>query len=168
MDYRNLVAVLLAIFMIGCIIGSYMMGYNSGQREIPEVTPDTTYETKTNEPAGIYNLKDPTYKEMKDFLAEDKTDSMPYQIDAQTCTDFSAEVNNNAEEAGIRCAAVYIIYPKTGHTIVAFNTTDKGLIFIEPQFDDEVTLIIGESYAAINNYKSQPVDDTIQRYRIMW
>jgi hypothetical protein len=157
MDSRNLVAILLAIFVIGCIIGSYMMGYNSGQGEAPEVTQPNTYK-----------LKDPTYKEMKDFLAQDETDTKPYQIDEHTCTDFSAEVNNNAEDAGIRCAAVYIIYPKTGHTIVAFNTTDKGLIFIEPQFDEEVILIIGESYSAINNYKGQQVDDTIQRYRIIW
>jgi hypothetical protein len=168
MDSRNLVAVLLAFFMIGCIIGSYMMGYNSGQGKAPEVPQDTTYKTQTSQPSNTYNLKDPTYQEMKDFLEADNTDTKPYEIDAHTCTDFSAEVNNNAEEAGIRCAAVYIIYPKTGHTIVAFNTTDKGLIFIEPQFDDEVILIIGESYAGINNYKSQQVDDTIQRYRIMW
>jgi hypothetical protein len=145
-----------------------MMGYNSGMEKAPAVSQDSTYTTQANETDNTYNLKDPTYKEMKAFLEEDNTDSKPYQIDAHTCTDFSAEVNNNAEEAGIRCAAVYIIYPKTGHTIVAFNTTDKGLIFIEPQFDDEVSLIIGESYAAINNYKGQEVDDTIIRYRIMW
>jgi hypothetical protein len=168
MDSRNLVAILLAIFVIGCIIGSYMMGYNSGQGEAPEVAQNNTYGTETNTQPNTYNLKDPTYKEMKDFLLQDETDTKPYQIDEHTCTDFSAEVNNNAEDAGIRCAAVYIIYPKTGHTIVAFNTTDKGLIFIEPQFDEEVILIIGESYSAINNYKGQQVDDTIQRYRIIW
>jgi hypothetical protein len=55
-----------------------------------------------------------------------------------------------------------------GHTIVAFDTTDRGLIYIEPQFDQEVKLVVGRSYSQLNNFTSAPRDDTIKRYLVVW
>ena len=118
---------------------------------------------------GGYVLRDPTYQEVKEFLAADDSNNKSYIKDEHICTDFTAEVNNNAEKKGIRCATVYIIYPETGHSIVAFNTTDKGMIFIEPQFDREVKLVIGKSYSQTNGFlKQSGLDDTIIRYLMMW
>jgi hypothetical protein len=78
-------------------------------------------------------------------------------------------VNNNAEAKGIRCAVVDIFYPDGyGHTIVAFDTTDRGLIYIEPQFDQEVKLEVGRSYSQLNNFTAAPRDDTIKRYLVVW
>ena len=135
---------------------SYQTGYNKG------------YESGLREAGSGYNLRNPTYQEMQEFLAHDTADSKSYVADKHICTDFSAEVNNNAEAKGIRCAVVYILYPEGGHTIVAFETIDKGLIFIEPQFDDEVKLTLGKSYSESNNYTPQSIDDTIQRFLITW
>ncbi|MFH2112302.1 MAG: hypothetical protein ABIJ47_13705 [Candidatus Bathyarchaeota archaeon] len=59
------------------------------------------------------------------------------------CADFAETLHNNAERAGFRCAYVsiklsgysdpynYSISSDTGHALVAFNTTDKGLIYID-------------------------------------
>jgi hypothetical protein len=119
--------------------------------------------------ANNYVAHDPSYQEMKDFLAADVSDTKPYLQDGHICTDYTADVVNNAGQQNIRCAAVYIIYQETGHSIVAFNTTDKGLIFVEPQYDKEVRLVIGQSYSRYNNFVMQGnEDDTIVRWIIIW
>ena len=106
---------------------------------------------------------------MKEFLAKDPTNYKSYLSTEYICTDFAAEVNNNAEIAGIRCATVYINYADAGHAIIAFDTTDNGLIFIEPQYDKEVQIIVGKSYSKLNGFVQRDItDDTIQRYRIIW
>jgi hypothetical protein len=127
----------------------------------------TGYESGLEEVQG-YTLINPTYNEMKEFLARDATDSREFHEDDFTCTDFSAAVNNNAEAAGFRCAVVYINYPEVGHTIVAFETSDRGIKYIEPQYDDEVILQEGKSYSQINKYTPPPEDDTIERYIVIW
>ena len=152
---------------------SYSQGYDKGKEAGYKVGYDAGFEAayspKPVESTDSYTLRNPTYQEMKDFINKDTANSKTYIEDKYTCTDFAAEVNNNAEAQGIRCAVVYIVYPDTGHSIVAFETTDKGLIFIEPQFDKEATLTIGKSYSKLNSYRQQePVDDTIQRYQVIW
>jgi hypothetical protein len=49
------------------------------------------------------------------------------------CADFAEDVHNNAEAAGIRAGWVGIRFQGTeeGHAINAFETTDKGLIYID-------------------------------------
>jgi len=136
----------------------YKSGFEAGYKPIPE------QETSTG-----YALHNPTYQEMKTFIAKDTTNSKTYEEDEYVCVDFSAAVNNNAEAEGIRCATVDIFHPEGyGHTIVAFETTDRGLIFIEPQFDREVELVIGKSYSQINNFTPAPRDDTIERFVVIW
>jgi len=154
--------------------GSYNQGYSQGKDEGYQVGYKTGYEAGykpilEQETASGYTLRNPTYQEMKAFLVEDTTSSTTYRKDEYVCVDFATEVNNNAVKKGIRCAIVNIFYPEGyGHTIVAFETTDRGLIFIEPQFDHEVKLIVGKSYSQINNYTPAPQDDTIRRFLIVW
>jgi len=51
--------------------------------------------------------------------------------------------------------------------VAAFETVDWGLIFIEPQYDDEVVLRHGISYAEENGYDKPDYDDTINKVVIM-
>jgi len=135
----------------------YQAGYTAGQQ------------AALKETANRYNLHNPTYQEMLDFIAADKTNEHAYSEENFVCVDFSHEVNNNAEAQGIRCAVIDIFYPEgKGHTVVAFDTTDKGLQFIEPQFDRMIKLEVGKSYSQANGYKSPPGDDTVLRYLITW
>jgi len=122
-----------------------------------------------------YVLKDPTYQTMRKFLASDKTDTKTYDISNYVCEDFSADVVKNALQQKIRCAFVIIHYPgSTGHAVIAFNTTDKGLIYVEPQSDDEVNMQIGKHYyqcviAKPGYYYEKPnYDDTIEKFIIIW
>jgi hypothetical protein len=52
--------------------------------------------------------------------------------DAFVCSDFAEAVHNNAEAAGIKAAWVSLTFEgtKEGHALDAFETTDKGLIYI--------------------------------------
>ncbi len=113
--------------------------------------------------------RDPTYMEVRQFLQDDQTDQNQYIKDVYDCHNFAADVNLNAEAKGIRAAYVSIAFPDTGHAIVAFNTVDKGILYIEPQHDDEVLLTIGESYSNINGYQEPTTyDDTIVSYTVIW
>ncbi len=147
---------------------SYDQGLKDGQEEGYQAGYNSGYETGLRETGQGFDLHNPTYQEMKDFLKQDKTDSNQFIEDSYVCTDFSAAVNNNAEAQGIRCGIVYIIYPEAGHTIIAFDTVDRGLIYIEPQFDHEVTIEVGKKYSTLNDYSPPNVDDRIQRYLVIW
>jgi len=141
----------------------YQAGYESGLQAGTKLEPEQ--QASSNE----YILRNPTYLEMKAFLAQDPTSLNTYIEDKYVCVDFAATVTNNAEDQGIRCAIVDIFYPDGyGHTIVAFDTIDRGLTYIEPQFDQEVKLVVGSSYSQLNNFTAAPRDDTIQRYLIVW
>jgi hypothetical protein len=147
----------------------YQQGQNSGEKIGYDRGYQEGYQAGINEGATGYNLHDPSYQEVLDFLAKDHSEDVPYNKENHICTDYTTDVNNNAEKAGLRCGSVYIIYPETGHSIIAFDTTDKGLIFIEPQYDKEVKLPVGKSYSVSNGfYNPDNIDDTIVRYLIMW
>ncbi len=139
---------------------------NQAKIEIERINQELLAEISRLRKAKTYI--NPTYAEMWRFLLEDKTDKNPYIPGAYTCLEFSRDVNNNAEEQGIRCALVLIFFRDgKGHAIVAFETTDKGLIFIEPQRDQEVKVAIGIDYAKVNDFFI--VGDTvITKYSIIW
>lgn len=122
-----------------------------------------------------YLLKDTTYQNVKNFIATDQTDQKTYFDNSFVCGDFASEVMNNATKQGIRCGFVWIYYPGSdGHAIVAFNTSDKGVIYIEPQSDEEVNLKVGVRYyqSIIPKpgyyYPVPTYDDTVDRFVVIW
>jgi len=147
-------------YQLGCDDGNlsgYEIGYNDG------------YIVGVTDGAGRgYNIRDPTYQEASQFIDLDQTDKNQYNEETYTCTNFAADFKNNAFKGGYRCGYVVIEFPETAHVIVCFNSTDHGLIFIEPQFDDVVTLSIGQSYSDLNGYELPISDDTIVRFIIIW
>ena len=122
-----------------------------------------------------YTIKDPTYKEMMSFISDDDTDKAEYITGEYECTDFATRLCNNAEEEGIRCAYVSLRFPGgKGHAIVAFNTIDKGLTYIEPQYDDLVNIVIGKPFykCVVPKegvvYEKPAQDDTIEKVLVAW
>ena len=115
-------------------------------------------------------LRNPTHKEMREFLARDETDSNPYITGEYNCSDFAAQLNNNAEANGIRVAYVRSRSKKWGHALVAFETVDSGLIFIEPQSDSAVKLVTGEPYPWYSVGAISPLGyfDHIVEIQIIW
>jgi hypothetical protein len=113
-----------------------------------------------------YTIRDPTYQEMMDFISSDDTNQNTYSTD-YICFDFAADVINNAFLEGYRCGFVYVTFPNSDHGMMCFDTVDQGLIFIEPQDDNILTLIVGEPLFDRTFYEID-WDDTIVDYRIIW
>lgn len=154
-----LVGLLVAVIL--CLVSGYA-GYVRGRGD--------GYQSGVIAGAGSgYSLRDPSYKEVKQFLAQDRTDANEYVEGEYGCSDFAADVNNNSEARGLRCALVEIKYPGgRGHALVAFQTVDRGLVFIEPQYDEEVTIELGRSYAELNHYREPSFADTVIHYLVIW
>ncbi len=135
----------------------YTEGYNVG------------YINGTKDGAGSgYNIRNPTYQEIKAFLAADTTDLNTYNADNYTCYEYTRDVCNNAFNQGYRAGDVYIEFPDGAHALVCFQTVDHGLIFIEPQSDSEMTVVVGVHYWDRTVYSDPGYDDTIVKFGIIW
>jgi hypothetical protein len=146
----------------------YDVGYLSGFYEGNQTGFDNGYLQGVEDGAGKgYTIRDPTYDEAIAFTAWDKTDENEYS-ENYTCHHFTADFKNNAFQTGYRCGYVYVEIVDGAHAIVCFNTTDHGIIFVEPQFDDIVILTIGQSYSDINGYELPDYNDTIVSFDIIW
>lgn len=79
------------------------------------------------------SARDPTWEELIEFLKEDDTDRILYQLDSFNCIDFAERLHNNAERRGFRAAYVSVSFHdrQNGHAINAFETVDKGFVFID-------------------------------------
>lgn len=55
------------------------------------------------------------------------------------CSDFAEMLHNNAERAGFRCAYVSIRLSGSGHALNAFDTTDRGIVYIDCTGFDSVS-----------------------------
>jgi hypothetical protein len=154
---------------------TYEVGYQEAHSEAYEKGYKKGYEVSlesgSNEEVSSWvGLRNPTYKELREFLADDKTDSKPFISGEYVCFDFAAELNNNAEAKGIRAAYVRLRSKEWAHAVVAFETVDRGLIFIEPQSDTEVELTIGRIYPWWQVGAVSPLRyaEAIEEIQIIW
>ena len=113
----------------------YQKGYEMGRGQ-----------TLADKGGRLVQLHNPTFQEMTDFLEADTTNEHEYIIGEYVCYDFTADLNNAAEAAGLRAAYVRLRTYNWAHAIVAFDTTDRGIIYIEPQSDKMVDIELGEPY----------------------
>ncbi len=98
------------------------------------VGADGHYITLRNNPQATNT----SWKELNDFLLQDNTDNKRYNLATFVCADFAEMLHNNAEAAGIKAAFVSVrlgpcpSFPRSGgHAFNAFETTDKGLVYID-------------------------------------
>lgn len=95
----------------------------------------------------------PTFQELKAFLAQDATENHSYVINVYDCSEFSRDVHNNAEAAGIRAAVVHVLFAgeSYGHALNAFLTTDYGLVYVDctASPDKIARVVVGKRLYAI-------------------
>ena len=91
-------------------------------------------------------LKNPTFQELKDFILRDPTSRNQFVLSQYECRNFATEVDNNAEAEGLRCGFVLLCFDRGQHAVVAFDTTDRGLVYIEPQTDAVIEPEVGGKY----------------------
>jgi hypothetical protein len=142
---------------------AYDRGYNKGY-EISLVSEPN------EQVSSLVEMHNPTYKELREFLADDKTDLNTFVSGEYVCFDFAAELNNNAEARGIRAAYVRLRANEWAHAVVAFETVDRGLIMIEPQSDAEIELVVGKPYPWWLADASSPLSyaEVIEEIQIIW
>ena len=111
----------------------------------------------SGQPVSLVNnpsARNPSWRELCDFLRVDRTDEQKYVPGIFVCSCFAEMLHNNAEAAGLRCAYVTVDLPE-GHALNAFRTTDRGLVFIDctaslrgdaPSHDSIVDLSEGRDY----------------------
>jgi hypothetical protein len=82
-----------------------------------------------------------TWKELASFLSDDHTNWNNYVPDYYVCLDFSIALVENAGKQNIKAWIVGVEFynQEEGHAFVAFETTDLGVVFIEPQSDYRFT-----------------------------
>jgi hypothetical protein len=102
--------------------------YNDVQPPYYGADPNRSVVLLNNETA-----ENPTWHELKSFLISDTTDENSYLPGIRVCSEFAAELHNNAERDGIRAAWVALEFKddSEGHALNAFETTDQGLVFID-------------------------------------
>jgi hypothetical protein len=75
---------------------------------------------------------DVSWEQVKEFLVQDDTNAHLYILDSFVCADFAALLHNRAEVAGIKTAYVSVDFSEgPAHALNAFNTTDRGLVYID-------------------------------------
>jgi hypothetical protein len=112
---------------------------------------------------------DPSYQEALRFIASDQTDKNQYVLGKYVCGDFAADFQRNALRAGYRCGFVLISFAAhLSHALNCFNTTDRGLIYVEPQEDKIVTVRIGRRYWNQITLLGPCYNDTVTELLVLW
>lgn len=98
------------------------------------------------------SLKNPTWAELKEFLKWDDTDTLPYVEGKFDCCGYAVTLRDRASRYSIRCAFVEVNFTgSNGHVLNAFETTDKGLVYVDVGGSDKVAYIeINQPYGTIN------------------
>lgn len=85
----------------------------------------------------------PTYRsiawiDLADFLASDHTNWNKYDLNNYICLDFAVDLVENSRKQNIQAWIVGVDFTngETGHAFVAFETSDRGIIYVEPQGDN--------------------------------
>ena len=144
--------VLLFFTWSGSIYGEGTSVRDAVSAEVPESPmPGTFSENLSSIESTIASdqaikIKNPTFQEVRDFVLKDPTSRNGFVFNQYECRHFATEVNNNAEAAGLRCAIVLLCYKRGQHSVIAFDTTDRGLIYIEPQTDAAIQPEIDGKY----------------------
>lgn len=107
-----------------------------------------------------YQLHDPLLSDVTQFIANDTRSNISVELDT-------------AKAQGIQCAYVIvrIVSSSSGeYELIGFNTTDKGMVYFEPQTDYRVFPVIGKNYpdCVEGTPYSAPFDETITGILVIW
>jgi hypothetical protein len=146
---------------------AYLLAYEKGFGKGFEIGLEDRLEHETSQLVAMHN---PTYGELLEFLARDETDKQDFVSGEYVCFDFAAELNNKAAVSGIRAAYVRIRSDEWAHAVVAFETPDRGVVFVEPQSDRDIELVIGRPYPWWQVGARSPMgyNDPVLEIQVIW
>ncbi len=104
------------------------------------------YTTDNN--TKVIVLHKATYQQVINFLGTDNTDKYTYSLKDFDCTDFAIKLRADAQGDDIDCGiAILSLETPDGelarydHAINVFNTSDKGLVYAEPQVNGTFDIV---------------------------
>jgi len=146
---RNLFFLILAILLLCPWGDTFQQETTSIEVSVPSTVTDAG-SAVSSEGVGstsqAIELKNPTFQELRDFILGDPTNRNEFDLNQYECRHFATDVNNNADAEGLRCAFVLLCYERGQHAVLAFQTTDRGLVYIEPQTDARIHPEVGGKY----------------------
>jgi hypothetical protein len=175
----SMLSVIIVLAILG--VGYYVYIYDPNT-VILNVVNSTDYHMKIHNNPNAHN---PTYQELYNFIIKDNTDKIPYNLNSFVCIDYAVMVHDNAENANMTSGVAlfeFSNYPD-GHACNVFNTSDRGLIFIDCTGDLTKSGIPHHDKILLNPtigdfYKLQPLTDAggyyysqewkISEYHIIW
>jgi hypothetical protein len=113
----------------------------------------------------------PTYTEIVNFIIDDPTNKM-IVLGTNTCDIVTKNLIENARNAGYRAGYVYLDGGNISHAIACFETTDRGLFFVEPQADiilskAELQNMVERGLYSIKSDRGH-IECALQSYTINW
>lgn len=142
---------------------SYRSGYNSGFEAGKVEGYGVGFVNGSAAGAGSgFNIRDPTYAEVIGFVEGDKTDSHLYNMVSYNCFHFCRDFKAAAFDAGLKAGFVYVEFADGAHALVCFDTVDRGLVFVEPQTDGFVSLVVGGDYEFVE------APNTVVAFTVVW
>ncbi|MEN8615400.1 hypothetical protein ABFB09_09060 [Dehalogenimonas sp. THU2] len=80
-----------------------------------------------------------TYADLARFLENDKTNEAKYGVGVFDCKEYALFTWAHAIQVGFNAVPVIVkLDAPYNHMILAFETSDRGIVFVEPQSDNEV------------------------------
>lgn len=133
--------VILGVVVLVLMVGVGFVGYFIKSEKPPEFRYVTIEVEKPCPPCEYSAVHARSVKEIEDFLERDKTNELAYDEEKFNCIDFAVRLQENAKSEGFKCAVVYVELETsdTAHTFNAFEATDWGVLYIDPQTDEYLT-----------------------------
>lgn len=82
-----------------------------------------------------------TWMELVKFIEDDHTNWNPYDPVHYDCLDYSVDLVASARKQNIKAWVILVEFydQSVGHAFVGFETSDRGVVFVEPQGDNTYT-----------------------------
>ncbi len=166
----------IAIIAIVCFVAAMYALPDSGIQNSGHVYDDGAIECGGDwEPIVLVDNPDatnPSYAELVAFIQMDLSDTNRYIDGEYVCADYAEDVHNNAEVAGIRTAWVSLDFEgeNEGHALNVFETTDKGLVYIDCVECDTIAYVeVGREYGLIDIAQAESLSYSFyQEYMHKW
>ena len=112
---------------------------------------------------GESTLENPTWLELREFIEQDDTDRLHYSKGDFDCDGFAITLRDQASAYGFRCAYVSVSFGEgvVGHSFNAFETTDKGVVYVDVIGSDAIAYVeVWQPYGLISldAVKSEVID----------
>jgi len=145
-SFSNAKIFILLACVAGCCVFLFLSGSSLiyGSKNIP-LPHGNAYCHTTSEPlANLYSKNRPTqivyrpitWMQLVSFIEVDHTNWNTY-TSKYKCLDFAIDLVANSAKKNIKAwiVVVYFLNQRIGHAFTAFETTDVGIVYIEPQTD---------------------------------